>query len=104
MGCSFIEKLQQELQANGMFESQAQAVVESLKIGEAESAMASIWNRQVDGYPPTIWNIFWRTACVYALKYIDAHAPKAWFRPVFLPADEQETFLQQLKQEKPESI
>lgn len=95
MSKTFVSELQARLEQNGMFDSQAKAVMQSMLEGEADSSMAQRWTDDPDAYPPVMLNVLWVTCASYALKYIDKHCPQAWFRPCFLPASEQAAFLTQ---------
>jgi hypothetical protein len=91
---NFLEKIEFELQQNGMPETMAKAVLEAYKAGEAKTHLATRWHEDVSNYPELLWNLVWVCVKNYALKYIDDHAPKAWFRIVFAPQEEQEAFMQ----------
>ena len=95
MSKTFITELKAKLEQNGMFESQAQAVIDLMLEGEKDSPMNNRWNESPDGYPGMLFNIIWETCRTYALKYIDEKCPLAWFRPCFLPHDQQQEFLKQ---------
>jgi hypothetical protein len=49
--------------------------------------MKNRWGDDVENYPPGLYNVIWAYCKIEALKYIDAHCPQAWFRPVFDPKD-----------------
>ena len=88
-----IEHLKKFLISNGMFENQASIVMENFIKGEFTTSMSSRWNEEVCNYPEILIGITEEILRTYGLKYIDKHAPKAWFRPVFLPVTEREKFL-----------
>lgn len=92
---TFITELKALLEQNGMFESQSQDVIDLMLEGEKDSPMNSRWNKNPEDYPSSIRNIIWETCKHYALVYIDEKHPKAWFRPCFLPHDQQREFLKQ---------
>ena len=92
---TFLRKLANDLEHNGMFPRQVVDVMAAFFAGEEHSGMAGRWLEDPDSYPEIIYHLQWRILCTYALKYIDEHAPKAWFRPVFLPPDEQEAWLKE---------
>lgn len=78
-----------------MLSNQVEDVMTNFIKGEEDSSMASRWLEDPESYPEILYHLQWRILCTYALKYIDEHAPKAWFRPVFLPPDEQEAWLKE---------
>lgn len=90
---TFLFKLFGDMEANGMFPSQAAAVMDLFIEDQRTSSMSSRWYDDPSGYPDMIYHLQWRLLCTYALAYIDANCPKAWFRPVFLPPAEQEEWL-----------
>lgn len=90
---TFLRKLANDLEHNGMFQRQATEVMERFIRGEQGTSMANRWQEDPDSYPEILYRLQWRILCTYALKYIDTTCPKAWFRPVFLSPSEQEKWL-----------
>lgn len=90
---SFIKQLKVHLERNGMSITQAQAVIERMVSGEADSSMPTRWQEDTGDYPPMLYNLIWGICKTYALKYIDSECPMAWFRPCYLPEAEQREFL-----------
>lgn len=78
------EKLRQLLVEHGLFESQADAVIQSVKADDANEAMLGRWGDAVDDYPPQMLAMLWLSTKRHALSYIDANLPLAWFRPLFV--------------------
>lgn len=79
------EKLKKMLTDRGMFDSDADKVLENV-IPQIESMgpMYKItWNSPADGYPDTFYNLIWLLLRKTALKWIDENVPEAWFRPMF---------------------
>lgn len=69
---------------NGMFETDAQKVIELAKQDEVlKDTMSGRWQDDLEGYPPFMKNIFLVSINSVATKYIDEHQPKAWYRAVF---------------------
>ena len=95
MSKTFISRLKKELELNGMFESQAQAVIELMIEGEKDSSMNNRWNESPDNYPEGLFNSVWELCKTYALKYTEENCPHAWFRVCFFPTHEQQAFLKQ---------
>lgn len=78
---------------NGMFPRQAAGTLELMVLGEANNAVSSRWLDPASDYPTALIDILHATCKIYALRYCDEQCPEAWFRPVFLPAEEQAEFL-----------
>ena len=70
-----------ELQKRGMFNSQAETVMQ--KVVAQNDQMDGRWNEDISEYPPMMKNLIWINIENEALKYIKKHCPEAWFRPVF---------------------
>ncbi len=96
---TFLSELQARLEQNGMFESQAKAVIQLMLEDEVSSIMGQRWTENPDHYPPSLVDMLWVSCSRYALRYIDQHCPQAWFRPCFLPPSEQAAFLAKTKGE-----
>ncbi len=77
------EKFKKLLFESGMFESDAEAVMEAVKADSANKAMAGRWSDMAEGYPKALYGLLWVEVKRAALKYIDANCPQAWFRPMF---------------------
>nr|WP_229650533.1 hypothetical protein [Vibrio splendidus]MCC4883202.1 hypothetical protein [Vibrio splendidus] len=75
------EVMQQRLESNGMFDTQAIAVI---KTAEAEmTSMAGNWGKEADGYPKAVIVMTWLSVKAIALKWIEENAPQAWYKPAF---------------------
>ena len=72
-----------ELEANGMFPAQAQAVLTAYRADPVSTAMDR-WHDRVDDYPVAMRAVIWLGVCQSALAWIDANLPRAWYRPMFL--------------------
>lgn len=92
---TFIGKLFEDLQENGMMPMQADEVMQSFMHDQRDSGMRGRWYDDPTGYPPVLYNLQWGLVCTYALKYIDEQCPKAWFRPVFLPPSAQAQWMRE---------
>ena len=82
---NIIEKIKADLAANGLNETQIEAIVKAMV--EKEKHMSSRWNDDVEEYPEGFYNLLWALCKTHALEYIEANCPKAWFRAVFDPKD-----------------
>ena len=80
---TFKEYFVQKLEENGMFAADANAVIEQTIVAPEAESMQGRWNDDMAGYPPIMSKVLWLTVRLNALKWIDANAPQAWFRPMF---------------------
>jgi hypothetical protein len=85
------EKLISMLVEKGMFEQQAQKVMEvaipeiEKKFNEGkENAYKFTWNRPAEEYPTPIYATLFISIKPIALKWIDDNIPNAWFREMFV--------------------
>ena len=85
---TFREKAIEMLTSRGMFDAQAEAVVERVVADEANAPMRDRWDDDVAGYPEPMLAVLWFTVRTNAVEWIDEHCPKAWYRPMFAPASE----------------
>jgi hypothetical protein len=80
---TFKDKAQQMLTECGMFDNQADAVIERVIAAPENEAMRGRWNDDTEGYPPVMFNVLWLTVKRHALEYIEETCPQAWFKPMF---------------------
>lgn len=78
------EKIREMLIERGLFENQAQAVIDMAKTDIQNKAMLERWSDDVDGYPQSMLNILWLFIEISTLKWIDENLPLAWFRSLFI--------------------
>ena len=81
------EDIHQQLVGNGLFDSQADAVIELMKASKANAAMSERWGDSPGEYPPAIAILAWLSAKRAAVEWIDANAPSHWARPLFAEAE-----------------
>jgi len=67
----------------GMFDTQAADVIETMKADEDNKSMQDRWDTMVEDYTDIFMVILLDSAKQKGLEYIDAHCPHAWFRPLF---------------------
>lgn len=79
---TFEEKLKALLVEHGMFERQAQVIVDRMKAHEWNAEVR--WNDQVEHNPLSMLAILWSRAQKEALAYIDEVCPKAFNRSMFV--------------------
>ena len=79
------EKLMDMLVQHGMFESQAEKVLEIAipKIEAATPDYRITWNRPAEEYPNALYRVMWIYVKAAAKDWIAENAPRAWFRPIF---------------------
>ncbi len=79
------EKLQSQLVANGMFEQDAETVMQ-LAMPQLDAVVPNYkitWHRPADEYPAPIFALWWAQLKHIALAWIEEHQPQAWFKPMF---------------------
>ncbi len=79
---TFNQILTKRLEENGMFESQAVQVMKNYWASDMASS-GNLADKSVYSYPEQLENLVWAGVRIEALKYINEHCPKAWFKPVF---------------------
>jgi len=83
---NFIQQLTNDLTQNGLSDSQANEIVTAFTSDPTHS-MRDRWIEDTTNYPEGMYNVLWATCKMEALRYIDSHCPRAWFRAVFDPTD-----------------
>lgn len=79
------EKFAQMLMDRGMFESQANAVMD-IFVPEFDAVNAGYrvtWERPASEYPDAFYAVGFFTLKRAALQWIDENLPQAWFRALF---------------------
>jgi hypothetical protein len=79
------ERLKDMLVQNGMFEDQAEKVLEIAipRIESADPNYRITWNRPADEYPEPVYKSMWLYVRAAAKEWLAENAPEAWFRPMF---------------------
>jgi hypothetical protein len=79
------EKFRQMITSKGMFESQADKVMEEFKVEMAKTMphYRVTWDRPASEYPDAFYTSAGLLLNQVATKWIDANIPQAWFRPMF---------------------
>lgn len=98
---TFKQFAEQFLTDNGMFDNQVADVMKRLMESEAADPMRGRWDQAMSGYPAIMKNVLVLNVKAEALKYIDENCPEAWFRPCFLPADQQKAFMEETSAKQP---
>lgn len=78
------EKLVEMLVNDGMFDTQANQVMERVKSNKINEAMIGCWGDATEGYPETLFMPLWASTKDHALEWIDENLPQAFFRPMFV--------------------
>ncbi|MEE8262719.1 MAG: hypothetical protein V3R83_09680 [Gammaproteobacteria bacterium] len=73
---------------NGLWENEAQAVVNQIADDETLKALGDVLEKSADGYPKQFFAVAWMTFESEAIKWIDANKPKHFARPMFDPNHE----------------
>ena len=66
------------LEGNGMFKDDATAIVDGFT--GTPSAMDGRWNDQTTDYPESVLDVLILGLRSFAVKWIDANQPQAWYR------------------------
>lgn len=80
------EKLQNMLVNKGMFESQANEVmnIAEPELNKLVNDYKITFDRPADEYPSEIYTILFMALRPIALKWIEENIPMAWYKPMFL--------------------
>ncbi len=79
------EKLVNSLEQQGLFNTQAKEIVE-LAIPELEKLCPGYritWDKPAEEYPSPMYVVWFIAMKPIALKWINEHAPMAWFKSLF---------------------
>ena len=80
------EKFKTMLVGRGMFDSQADQVIEAFKIEVKDMVKdyGMTWNRPSSEYPDFIYTVLMIPLFRCAIDWIDANLPRAWYRSMFV--------------------
>jgi len=67
----------------GMFENDANAVVDAMMADEANESMNGRWNDKVSDYPRPLLAVLVLSLNRAAVAHIEKNCPKAWYKPLF---------------------
>ncbi len=81
---TFRQALVAEMVSRGMFESQANKVMDLVIADEINRDMAGRWDEDASEYPAPLLIVLWLNARGTALEWIDQNLPRAFYRPMFL--------------------
>jgi len=76
----FLNKLFQ----SGLFEDEAEQIMDRFIADEANKAMKGRWSEPVDAYPPLLIGLIWTAIKSETLAWINVHKPGAWYRSLFV--------------------
>ena len=79
---TFEEKLKAMMVDRGMFDNQADVVMDKVKTIVGES-MDRRWDESIENYPDTVLIQLWLIAKEESLNYLNENLPLAWFKPMF---------------------
>jgi hypothetical protein len=79
------EKLKDMLVQNGMFEKQAEKVLDIAipRIEALPPRERITWDRPAEEYPDVLYKIMWSEVKQAAKEWLAENAPEAWYRPIF---------------------
>ena len=79
------EKLKSMLIENGLFENQAESVMELARpeIDKLFPDYRITWDRPANEYPKQMFNIWFVTMRPIAFNWIEKNCPQAWFKSIF---------------------
>lgn len=80
----------QQLQSMGLWEKEAEQVLEQYQNSDASKELKERWNEQTSAYPDVMKNVLLACLKSEALTWIDENKPQHWARPMFLTKSEQE--------------
>lgn len=80
------EKMQELLEAKGMFASDAKKVVTAAKESPVLKNMERRWSDDISGYQKSLLSTVWMVVRSVAKDWIEENCPKAWFRSEFADA------------------
>jgi hypothetical protein len=85
---SLYGKLRAMLCDNGMFDKDADAILERViaaDVKDTGGSMANRWGTDASGYPPQLMVALLISTKAHAVEWIDEKVPQHWARPMFLP-------------------
>ena len=88
------QKIEAQLYEMGIFESTATQIMDyAIPLIDAEMAAEKTsgitWNLPADDYPDAIYPVLFITHINrHVLAWAEANMPRAWWKPIFLPASE----------------
>jgi len=85
-----IQKFKAMLTSNGMFDNQADEVLELFKPKMEVGGYRMTWDRPASEYPLPVYAMGQMILYQTAVEWFDANLPKAWNRQAFLPPSERE--------------
>jgi len=82
---TFHDSAKNMLVQNGMFDADAETVINAMMKEEEYSNMRNRWHEDTGNYPWMLLNVIMMQTHRYAYKWICENTPQAWFRPLFSP-------------------
>ncbi len=89
------QKIESQLYEMGIFESDASKIMDyAIPLVDAEmtemNMPAITWNLPANGYPDMLYQILFTSIGRHVLAWAEDNMPMAWWKPMFLPAQERE--------------
>lgn len=67
----------------GMWDDDARTVIDTMIADDKSGAMDKRWDDVIDAYPSQLLGVLAIRIDQYAIGWIDANQPEAWYRPIF---------------------
>lgn len=86
---TIMEYCEKDLQARGLFESQAKEIMETVLLDSktnpqsTNAVISGRWNDAIENYPEEARATISMGIRPFARRYIEEKCPMAWFRPMF---------------------
>lgn len=92
---TFEQSIETHLTSNGLFPTQARAIIDEIKNSTDEHAksVAEMFPQDVDGYPEIMRTVIMISVNSLALEWLNKNAPQHWARPMFMTPEDREEFL-----------
>jgi hypothetical protein len=97
---TFYQLIEKMMADNGMFDTQIKECMPRMDEHEALELMRGRMSEDQSAYPAPMANMILMNAKIVILEYIDEKCPEAWFRPCFLPQDQQQQFMKDRNAER----
>jgi hypothetical protein len=68
---------------NGLWQQEAEQIVDVMIAEDREKTMVGRWNDQADGYPQQMIAVLWMSFKFTADKWLKENKPMHWARPMF---------------------
>lgn len=77
------QKLEEMLVANGLWDDEAQHIMDQAEKDESLEAMKGRWNDDIEGYPPQLLAVTWMSVKLQAKKWLEDNKPQHFALAMF---------------------